>query len=38
VFNARTVSARAPRHKARDVYAYFDHDIKVHAPADAASL
>jgi uncharacterized protein YecE (DUF72 family) len=38
VSDARTVSAEAPRRRARDVYVYFDNDIKVHAPADAASL
>ena len=27
-----------PRRKARDVYCYFDNDIKVHAPYDAGRL
>jgi uncharacterized protein YecE (DUF72 family) len=30
--------ARAPRLRRRDVYVYFDNDIKVHAPFDAMSL
>jgi uncharacterized protein YecE (DUF72 family) len=29
---------RAPPRKARDVYVYFDNDIKVHAPFDAEAL
>lgn len=29
---------KPPRRKKREVYVYFDNDIKVHAPADAASL
>lgn len=39
VTDARTASAKGPpRRKQRDVYVYFDNDIKVHAPADATSL
>jgi len=30
--------ARPPRLKRRDVYVYFDNDVKVHAPYDAMSL
>ena len=30
--------SRPPRRAARDVYCYFDNDIKVHAPYDAARL
>lgn len=37
--DARLASARAPRPRsARDVYCYFDNDVKVHAPYDAAKL
>ncbi|MBN1238509.1 MAG: DUF72 domain-containing protein [Gammaproteobacteria bacterium] len=36
--DARTVSDAPPRRKARDVYVYFDNDVKVHAPFDAISL
>ena len=37
--NARLASARkAPRSARRDVYVYFDNDVKVHAPYDAARL
>jgi uncharacterized protein YecE (DUF72 family) len=37
--DARLVSSKAPpRRKARDVYCYFDNDIKVHAPYDAQRL
>lgn len=37
--DARTASKKGPpRRKQRDVYVYFDNDIKVHAPADATSL
>ena len=37
--DARVVSGKAPpRRKARDVYCYFDNDIKVHAPFDARRL
>jgi uncharacterized protein YecE (DUF72 family) len=37
--DARLVSASAPpRRRARDVYCYFDNDIKVHAPFDAQRL
>jgi len=33
------VSGKAPpKRKARDVYCYFDNDIKVHAPYDAQRL
>lgn len=36
---ARLVSGKAPpRRKTRDVYCYFDNDIKVHAPFDARRL
>ena len=36
---ARTASKRPPRRRARrDVYVYFDNDIKVHAPYDAMRL
>jgi uncharacterized protein YecE (DUF72 family) len=36
---ARLVSDKAPpKRKARDVYCYFDNDIKVHAPYDAQRL
>jgi uncharacterized protein YecE (DUF72 family) len=37
--DVRTVSDRKPpRRKRRDVYLYFDNDMKVHAPGDAARL
>ena len=37
--DAKTTSAKPPpRRRKRDVYVYFDNDIKVHAPADAARL
>lgn len=37
--DARLVSGKAPRKRAtRDVYCYFDNDIKVHAPRDAQRL
>jgi uncharacterized protein YecE (DUF72 family) len=37
--DAKTTSTKAaPRRKKRDVYVYFDNDIKVHAPTDAARL
>jgi len=35
--DGRTVASRAPR-KRRDVYVYFDNDVKVHAPYDAEAL
>jgi uncharacterized protein YecE (DUF72 family) len=36
---ARLILASAPpKRKARDVYCYFDNDIKVHAPYDAQRL
>lgn len=39
VDDARLVSERpAPRRARRDVYCYFDNDVKVHAPYDAARL
>jgi uncharacterized protein YecE (DUF72 family) len=39
VSDAKTTSPKPPpRRKKRDVYVYFDNDIKVHAPADAARL
>ena len=39
VDDARLASTRAPRRRAhRDVYCYFDNDVKVHAPYDAAHL
>jgi uncharacterized protein YecE (DUF72 family) len=39
VKDARRASGRAaPRRARRDVYCYFDNDIKVHAPYDAANL
>lgn len=39
VADARLASPRAaPRRAKRDVYCYFDNDVKVHAPYDAASL
>jgi uncharacterized protein YecE (DUF72 family) len=37
--SARTVSSEAPPRRARrDVYVYFDNDVKVHAPYDAMRL
>ena len=33
-----TPSRAAATRKARDVYVYFDNDVKVHAPYDAATL
>ena len=37
--DARLVSGKAPRKRAtRDVYCYFDNDVKVHAPRDAQRL
>jgi uncharacterized protein YecE (DUF72 family) len=37
--NARTVSAEPPPRRARrDVFVYFDNDVKVHAPYDAMRL
>jgi uncharacterized protein YecE (DUF72 family) len=37
--DARLASSRAaPRRARRDVYCYFDNDVKVHAPYDAAAL
>lgn len=37
--DARRASAKAPRrHVRRDVYCYFDNDMKVHAPFDAEAL
>jgi uncharacterized protein YecE (DUF72 family) len=37
--DARLITAKAaPRRAARDVYVYFDNDVKVHAPYDAAVL
>jgi uncharacterized protein YecE (DUF72 family) len=39
VDDARLASPQAaPRRARRDVYAYFDNDVKVHAPYDAAAL
>jgi uncharacterized protein YecE (DUF72 family) len=39
VKDARKASTRAaPRRARRDVYCYFDNDIKMHAPYDAANL
>jgi uncharacterized protein YecE (DUF72 family) len=35
---ATTLLARPPRRRGRDVYVYFDNDIKVHAPYDAMQL
>jgi uncharacterized protein YecE (DUF72 family) len=34
----RVSERRAPSRKQRDVYVYFDNDVKAHAPADAARL
>jgi uncharacterized protein YecE (DUF72 family) len=39
VDDARLASPRpAPKRARRDIYAYFDNDVKVHAPYDAATL
>jgi len=38
VHDARVASAVRPRHVRRDLYCYFDNDVKVHAPYDAAKL
>ena len=39
VSDARLASTKAaPRRAKRDIYCYFDNDIKVHAPYDAAQL
>ena len=39
VGDAHTASTAAPRRRqARDVFVYFDNDIKVHAPYDAIAL
>lgn len=39
VADARTASPKAPARRARrDVFCYFDNDVKVHAPYDAAHL
>ncbi|HEY9105905.1 MAG TPA: DUF72 domain-containing protein [Roseateles sp.] len=39
VADARLASTKpAPRRARRDVYCYFDNDVKVHAPYDAATL
>jgi uncharacterized protein YecE (DUF72 family) len=39
VADARVTSGVAPRRRARrDVYCYFDNDVKVHAPFDAMRL
>jgi uncharacterized protein YecE (DUF72 family) len=35
---ARVAGSRAPPTAARDVYCYFDNDVKVHAPFDANAL
>lgn len=36
--DARRVDGRAPRAAHRDVYCYFDNDVKVCAPRDARTL
>ena len=37
--DARRISTKPPRRRARrDVYCYFDNDMKVHAPFDAEAL
>jgi len=37
--SARRIAPRAPMEKrGRDVFVYFDNDVKVHAPFDARSL
>lgn len=39
VGDARLASPKpAPKRASRDIYAYFDNDVKVHAPYDAATL
>jgi uncharacterized protein YecE (DUF72 family) len=38
VRDARTIGKPPARRKSRDVYVYFDNDIKVHAPFDAQRL
>ncbi len=39
VDDARLASPKpAPKRASRDIYAYFDNDVKVHAPYDAATL
>jgi uncharacterized protein YecE (DUF72 family) len=38
VADARTVGGAPPRRARRDVYVYFDNDIKAHAPFDAMRL
>jgi uncharacterized protein YecE (DUF72 family) len=39
VADARLASQKpAPRRAKRDIYCYFDNDVKVHAPYDAARL
>jgi uncharacterized protein YecE (DUF72 family) len=38
VDDARLASQRLPKRGVRDVYCYFDNDVKVHAPYDAAKL
>jgi len=39
VSDARLASSRAaPKRAKRDIYCYFDNDVKVHAPYDAATL
>lgn len=35
---AKVVAKKPPSRKSRDIYVYFDNDIKVHAPFDAMSL
>ena len=36
--DACRISANKPEKKPRDVYCYFDNDVKVRAPRDAATL
>jgi uncharacterized protein YecE (DUF72 family) len=36
--DARRISREPPMRRPRDVYCYFDNDVKVHAPFDAAQL
>jgi len=38
VADARTVGKPPPKRKSRDVFVYFDNDVKVHAPFDAQRL
>lgn len=38
VADARTVASPSAPRSCRDVYCYFDNDVKVHAPYDAAAL